>query len=193
MKRLALTVMLAVGALSAAYAQVFEESMGTVTKNISIADHHAAKGFKNSESLKFSGSAEVQLIGATPGNSVYTTLFGEPSRGANIRISDVLGTDFVISGINTKDIKSPVLGFGILKGFVRSNGSDLAVEYSLDGKKWTRLKFDPLPVEEGSALVWMYRVTSELPQAEKLSVRFRQAGGGCVFRIDDVGVSSKKD
>lgn len=192
MKRLALTVMLAVGTLSAAYAQVFEESMGTVTKNISIADHHAAKGFKNS-SLKFSGSAEVQLQGASPRNSVYTTLFGEPSRGANIRISDVQGTDFVISGINTKDIKSPVLGFGILKGFVRSNGSDLAVEYSFDGKKWSRLKFDPLPVEEGSALVWMYRVTSELPKVEKLSVRFRQTGGGCVFRIDDVGVSSKKD
>ncbi|QIU92673.1 hypothetical protein [Bacteroides faecium] len=193
MKKLVLIVMLAVGSLSATYAQVFEESMGTVTKNVSIAGHYAAKGFKNCEFLKFSGSAEVQLQGASPRNSIYATLFGEASRGANIRIADVPGTDFVISGINTKDIQSPVLGFGILKGVVKSNGSDLAVEYSLDGKKWNRLKFDPLSVEEGSALVWTYRVTSELPQAKELAIRFRQTGGGCVFRIDDVGISSKKD
>lgn len=192
MKKLVLTVMLAIGLLSA-QAQVFEESMGTVTKNVSIADHYAAKGFKNSDIFKFSGSAEVQLQGASPRNSKYTTLLGDASLGANVRITDVRGTDFVISGINTMDIQSPVLGFGILKGVVKSNGSDLAVEYSLDGKKWNALKFDPLSVEEGSALVWTYRVTSELPQAKELSVRFKQTGGGCVFRIDDVSIASKKD
>lgn len=192
MKKLVLTVMLAIGLLSA-QAQVFEESMGTVTKNASIADHYADKGFKNSDIFKFSGSAEVQLQGASTRNSKYTTLLGDASLGANVRIADVRGTDFVISGINTMDIQSPVLGFGILKGVVKSNGSDLAVEYSLDGKKWNALKFDPLSVEEGSALVWTYRVTSELPQAKELSVRFKQTGGGCVFRIDDVGIASKKD
>lgn len=192
MKKLVLTVVLAGGLLSA-HAQMFEENMGAVTKNISIADHYAAKGFQNSDLLKFGGSAEVQLAGASPRNSKYTTLFGEASRGANIRIADVPGTDFVISGINTENMKSPVVGFGILKGVVKSNGSDLAVEYSLDGKKWNRLKFDPLSTEEGSALVWTYRVTTELPQAKSLSIRFRQTGGGCVFRIDDVGIAPKKD
>jgi regulation of enolase protein 1 (concanavalin A-like superfamily) len=167
---------------------VFEESMGTVNANTKIADH---TGFSNSATLTFSGSAEVQINGAANPHS-YTTLFGENSGKANIRISDAPGTDFVIGGINTKDIQSPTLGFGILKGAAKSDGSDLAIEYSLDGKKWKSLRWEPLPVGEGSALTWMYR-TASLPQAEKLSIRFRQTGGGCVYRIDDVGVNASTE
>ena len=37
-----------------------------------------------------------------------------------------------------------------------------------------------------------YRVTSKLPNAENLSIRFRQNGNACVFRIDDVCVAPKK-
>jgi regulation of enolase protein 1 (concanavalin A-like superfamily) len=184
MRKTILTAILALGLLSA-QAQVFEESIGTVSANTKIADH---QGFSNSATLTFSGSAEVQLNGAANPHS-YTTLFGENSGKANIRIADVPGSDFVISGINTKELSAPTLGFGILKGTAKFDGSDLAVEYSLDGKKWKSLRWEPLPVGEGSALVWMYR-TAVLPQAEKLSIRFRQTGGGCVYRIDDVGVSA---
>jgi len=189
MKKIILTCILAIGLVSV-QAQVFEEDMGKVTQNVSVSDHHKAGGFSNSDLFKYSGSAEVQVQASS---NKGTTLFGAASSGANIRIAAVPGTDFIISGINTKDIESPVLGFSILKGVTKSNGMDLAVEYSVDGKKWRALKFDPLPVEEGSALVWTYRVTSVLPQVEKLSIRFRQTGGGCVFRIDDVGVTSKRD
>jgi len=189
MKKTILTCILAIGLISV-QAQVFEENMGAVTQNVSINDHYKAKGFKNNDLFRFSGSAEVQVQSSS---NKGTTLFGAASSGANIRIAAVPGTDFIISGINTSDIESPVLGFSILKGVTKSNGMDLAVEYSVDGKKWIALKFDPLSVEEGSALVWTYRVTSVLPQAEKLSIRFRQTGGGCVFRIDDVGITSKKD
>ena len=189
MRNIILISMLAFGIMSVG-AQVFEENMGTVTANIKINDHQTAKGFKNSNTLTFSGSAEVQMNGAATNTNKYTTLFGDASKGANVRISDIQGTDFIISGINTKSLKNPILGFGILKGIARFDGSDLAVEYSLDGEKWKSLRWELLPVGEGSALTWMYRTTNELPQTEKLSIRFRQTGGGCVYRLDDVGVTA---
>ena len=187
MRKIILISMLACGIMSVG-AQAFEESMGGVTANTKINDHQAANGFKNSNTLIFSGSAEVQLNGAATNTNKYSTPNGEASKGANIRISDIPGTDFMISGINTTGLKNPTLGFGILKGIAHADGADLAVEYSLDGKKWKSLRWEPLPVGEGSALIWMYRTTNELPKADKLSIRFRQTGGGSVYRLDDVGV-----
>ena len=77
-------------------------------------------------------------------------------------------------------------------GFRRFVGTDLVVEYSQDGVGWTPLDFEPLSTEEGSQLTFTYRVTSKLPNAENLSIRFRQNGNACVFRIDDVCVAPKK-
>jgi regulation of enolase protein 1 (concanavalin A-like superfamily) len=177
-------------ALPVASSKPFVEGMGTITGNISVDDHYALKGFENSDFLMFGGNAEVQLNGASTPSNTYTMPFGKASSGANVRIADIPKTDFVISGINTKEMKYPVFGFAILKGTVASDGGDLDVQYSVDGKKWKSLIFDPLPIGEDTALVWMYR-TAPLPQAEKITVRFRQTGSGCVYRIDDVGVFEK--
>ena len=171
-------------------AQVFQENMGLVTANMSIADHYAAKGFGNSATLKFSGSAEVQSNGSSIGK--YKTASGDASGGANVRIGNVIGSDLVIGGINTTKINSPVLGFGILKNTMGSTGSELGVEYSVDGgKNWAALLFPPLATGEGTSLTWSYRETGALPKSDKLILRFKQTSTALVFRLDDISVFDK--
>lgn len=175
-----------------AQAQVFEENMGKLNANMSASDYYEEGGFTNNAKFVFEGDAEVQYTGATPKNADYTTLVGNAaSRGCNVRIGDSYGTYFQISGINTMGMKKPVVGFALLKGVRRFDGTDLVVEYSKDGVGWTALDFEPLSTEEGSQLTFTYRVTSKLPNAENLSIRFRQNGNACVFRIDDVCVAPK--
>ncbi|SOD12534.1 hypothetical protein [Pedobacter xixiisoli] len=188
MKKTLLTAAL-VAALFSAKAQVFTETLGTVTANTKVADHDAAKGFANTGKLKFSGSAEVQMQGSSADK--YSTATGSASGGANLRFANVAETDFVISGINTSNVNNPVVGFGILKGPNSSNGAELVVEYSTDGKTWFALKYPLLPTGEGTGLVWNYRETSAVPKAEKLSIRFRQTGNFVVFRVDDIAIVSK--
>ena len=159
---------------------------------MSASDYYEEGGFANNKQFVFEGDAEVQYTGATPKNADYTTLVGNSaSRGCNVRIGDSYGTYFQISGINTMGMKRPVVGFALLKGVRRFDGTDLVVEYSKDGVGWTALDFEPLSTEEGSQLTFTYRVTSKLPNAENLSIRFRQNGNACVFRIDDVCVAPK--
>ena len=180
------------GAATLASAQVFEENMGKLNANMSASDYYEEGGFANNKQFVFEGDAEVQFTGATPKNADYTTLVGNSaSRGCNVRIGDSYGTYFQISGINTMGMKKPVVGFALLKGVRRFDGTDLVVEYSKDGVGWTALDFEPLSTEEGSQLTFTYRVTSKLPNAENLSIRFRQNGNACVFRIDDVCVAPK--
>jgi len=185
MKKVFLTAALIV-ALFSAKAQVFKETLGKVTANTKIADHSAAKGFSNNGKLSFAGDAELQQQGSSDGT--YT----DASGGANLRFTNVKGTHFIINGINTSEIKMPAVGFGILKGPNSSNGSEMAVEYSIDGgKTWLGVKYKPLPTGEGTGLIWNYRETSAIPKAKELSLRFRQTGDFVVFRIDDIAVLEK--
>ncbi len=176
-----------------AIAQEFEETMGTLPVMMSASDLNEENGFRYSGTFTYEGDAEIQYTGATPKNAAYTTQFGnEASRSCNVRISDKHNCYFQINGINTMGIKKPVVGFALLKGVRRFDGTDLCVEWSEDGLRWTELEFEPLPTDEGSELKFTYRRTSPLPNKEKLSLRFRQNGYGCVFRIDDVSVGPRK-
>ncbi len=173
-------------------AQVFEETMGTIPVEMTVSDLNAEKGFANSDRFTYQGDALIQPFGASPNNTDYVTMLGsQPSLGMNVRISDKHDCYFQINGINTMGMKKPVAGFAVLKGVQRFDGTDLAVEYSTDGVEWKELYFEPLPTGEGTALVFMYRKTSPLPNAPVLCLRFRQNGYGCVFRIDDVCVAPK--
>lgn len=193
MKKIFVAIVALMGFSALASAQVFEENMGKLNANMSVDDYFEEGGFANNAKFTFEGDAEVQYTGATQKNAEYTTLVGNPaSRGCNIRISDSYGTYFQINGINTMGMKKPVVGFALLKGVRRFDGTDLVVEYSKDGVGWTALDWEPLSTEEGSQLTFTYRVTSKLPNAEKLSIRFRQNGNACVFRLDDVCVAPKK-
>ena len=193
MKKIFVAFVALLGVSALASAQVFEENMGKLNANMSVDDYYEDGGFSNNDKFVFEGDAEVQYTGATPKNADYTTLVGNPaSRGCNIRIGDSYGTYFQINGINTMGMKKPVVGFALLKGVRRFDGTDIVVEYSKDGVGWTALDWEPLSTEEGSQLTFTYRVTSKLPNAEKLSIRFRQNGNACVFRLDDVCVAPKK-
>ena len=176
-----------------AFAQEFEETMGTLPVAMSASDLNEENGFRYSGKFTYEGDAEVQCTGATPKNASYKTQFGnEASRGCNVRISDKHNCYFQINGVNTMGIKKPVVGIALMKGVRRFDGTDLVVEWSEDGLRWTELDFEPLSTDEGSELVFTYRRTSPLPNKENLSIRFRQNGYGCVFRIDDVSVGPKR-
>jgi len=182
MKRTLLIMLLTAG-ISQAKAQAFQENFSTVAANTKIEEY---KGFSNAGKLTFSGNAEVQSQASSAGK--YTNASG----GSNVRIANVAETNVTISGINTSAVKQPVIGFAILKGPNSSNGSELAVEYSVDGGKvWTSTKFPLLPTGEGTGLVWNYRETAPIPQTSNLSVRFRQTGKFVVFRLDDISIISK--
>lgn len=193
MKKIFVAAMAFVGLSALCSAQVFEENMGRLNANMTVSEYYEEGGFTCNKQFVFEGDAEVQYTGATPKNADYETLVGNPaSRGCNIRIADAYGTYFQISGINTMGMKKPVVGFALLKGVRRFDGTDLVVEFSKDGVGWTALEWEPLSTEEGSQLTFTYRVTSKLPNAENLSIRFRQNGNACVFRIDDVCVAPRK-
>lgn len=192
MKKIIITTALALAAACAANAQVFNETMGTINVEMTAGELGAEKGYLNSDKFTYMGDALVQPIGASSRNTDYEDLFGnKPSMGPNIRISDKHNCFFQINGINTMGIKKPVVGFAILKGVRRFDGTDLVVEYSTDGASWNELAFEPMPTDEGSELQFMYRKTSPLPNAANLCIRFRQNGYNCVFRIDDVCVGPK--
>lgn len=192
MKKTLIASLLVLAAAPLAKAQVFEETMGNIPVEMTVSNLNAEKGFANSDKFTFEGDALVQPIGASPRNTDYVTALGSnPSMGCNVRISDKHNCYFQINGINTSDMKKPYVGFALLKGVRRFDGTDLAVEYSTDGVNWTDLAFEPLPTDEGSELVFMYRKTSSLPSVPVLCIRFRQNGYGCVFRIDDVCVCGK--
>lgn len=192
MKKIIITIALAVAAAGVSKAQVFSENMGTIPVEMTVSELNEEKGFANNDKFTYSGDALVQPIGASSKNTDYEDLFGNnPSLGSNIRISDKHNCYFQIGGINTMGIKKPVVGFALLKGVRRFDGTDLVVEFTTDGVNWTELGFEPLPTDEGSELQFMYRKTSTLPNAPVLCIRFRQNGYGCVFRIDDVCVGPK--
>lgn len=175
-----------------ANAQVFTENMGTIPVEMTVSELNAENGFTNNDKFTYAGNAMVQPIGASKNNTDYVDMFGNaPSLGSNVRISDKHDCYFQINGINTEGMKKPIVGFAILKGVRRFDASDLAVEYSLDGHNWVALSFEPLPVDEDSALQFFYRKTSPLPNSPALAIRFRQNGYNCVYRIDDVCVGPK--
>jgi hypothetical protein len=183
MKKTLLLLLLTAG-LGQAKAQVFTETFGVSSANAKIDDY---KGFSNTAKLKFSGNAEIQSQASSANK------YANASGGANVRIANVSETNITISGINTSAVKQPAIGFAILKGPNSSNGSELAVEYSIDGGKvWTGVKFQPLPTGEGTGLIWNYRETAPVPQVANLSLRFRQTGSFVVFRLDDISIISKQ-
>lgn len=192
MKRIFTTIAICAAMSFAASAQVFTENMGTIPVEMTVSDLNSEKGFANNDKFTYAGDALVQPIGASKNNTDYVDMFGNaPSLGSNVRISDKHDCYFQINGISTEGMKKPVVGFAILKGVRRFDASDLAVEYSLDGRNWVALAFEPLPVDEDSALQFFYRKTSPLPNSPALAIRFRQNGYNCVYRIDDVCVGPK--
>jgi hypothetical protein len=160
------------------YAQAFTESMGSVGSTTAISTQEAANGFDN-DAFTMTGTADVRNTSASSG---YTGASG----AANIFFTNSGSRTFQIAGINSSGIANPVLSFGILKSTTASNGSDFIVELSTDGVTYSAVSFPALPTGSGTA-VWRLRtVTSAIPQAANLRIRFTNTGTATQYRIDDV-------
>ncbi|MBK9543740.1 MAG: hypothetical protein IPO49_15755 [Bacteroidetes bacterium] len=163
-----------------ATATVFTESMGNVSGTTAISTHETANGFDN-DSYIMSGTSDIRNTSAST-TSNYPTASG----GANIFITNTVGRNFTISGINTAGLSGMQLSFGILKNTTASNGSDFQVLVSTDGTNFTQVFFPVLPSGSGTA-VWTYRtISSGIPSASNLSIQFKQTGTTTQYRLDDV-------
>ena len=156
---------------------LFTESMGSVGAIVSIPNHELNNGF-DMDVFSMSGSVDVRNTQSSAGT------YSQASGGANVFLTNSLGKNFIISGINTSGMNNLQLSFGVYKSTANSTGSDLQVLVSADGVGYTALSFAALPT--GSAN-WSYRNASGLiPSCPALFIQFKQNGTATQFRIDDV-------
>lgn len=159
----------------------YKETMGTVTGTTLIVNHN---GWTYYGTLNYSGTGDVRAT--TPSN---TTDYAEASGGANVFLTNTVGRNFIIAGINTNTFTDfDKISFGVHKSTTASNGSELIIEYSNDnGSSWTVITKPDLPTGTGTSK-WYYITTSTVtfPTDTNLILRFRQNGSTPQFRIDDV-------
>jgi hypothetical protein len=153
---------------------IFTEAIGTCcsTTNTSI----ALTTFDNS-GLIFSGSADTRTSTVSSG---YTGASG----GRNVFITNIVGRDFMISGINTTGYSSLALTFGHHKNTTASN-NELMVEVSSDGINWTALSYSRA-TGTGTATWALITPTGIIPATANLRIRFRQTSTTPQFRVDDI-------
>lgn len=159
---------------------VFIETIGSVPGTTTIAAHETVNGFDN-DGYTMTGSADIRNTSPSSG---YTAASGL----ANVFITNTLGTNFQIAGINTSAFTSVQMSFGIMKSTIASTGSDLIIEVSTDGVTYTPLSFPALPTGSGTAS-WFARTVTGIPSAANLRIRFRQNGSSTQYRLDDLRMS----
>lgn len=165
---------LLLGSVSRAQVTIFSENMGTPGGTTTI----AANVFQNSGTLTYSGTADVR-------NTTNSTGYAGASGGGNVFVTNTVGRNFEISGINTSTYSGLTLSFGHYKSTTASNGSELVVEVSPDGATYAPLAYTR-PTGAGTANWILINPTGAIPSAPNLRIRFRQTGTATQFRIDDV-------
>ncbi len=163
--------------------QLFTESMGSVGSTTTlISTHEANNGFDN-DNYTMTGSADIRT---NPSSTGYGTGLPTASGLSNVFITNTVGKNFVISGINTVGLSNLQLSFGIFKSTTTGTGSDLLVKVSDNGGAYSTLSYPALPTGSGTA-VWTYRTASgTIPASTNLSIQFIQNGTATQYRIDDV-------
>jgi hypothetical protein len=157
---------------------VFQENMGTVTATTTIAAHETNNGFQNT-AYTMSGTGDVRLTSASSG---YTSASG----GANIFLTNTVGRNFIISGINTLGKSNLQLSFGLFRSPATHDGSTLQVQYSTDGITYTNLT---MPVISNTSS-WNYiTVSGTIPATNNLRLQWKQNGTICQYRIDDIALN----
>lgn len=155
---------------------IFSENVGTPSGTPSIALY---TGWQNYGTLTYIGSGDVRSTTPSIG---YSGASGD----GNVFITNVLGRDFQISGVNSSTYSGLALTFGIVKSTTASNGSDLILEVSSDGVTYTPVAFPSLPTGSGTAIWHQRTTTGTIPACSNLRIRFRQNGTTTQYRIDDV-------
>ena len=163
-------------------ATLFTESMGTVSATTLITTHESNNGFDN-DNLTMSGSGDVRISSASTG---YGTGLPVASGSANVFLTNTVGKNFIISGINTAGLANLQFSFGIFKSSTTATGSDLLVQVSSDGVNYSSLSYTLLPTGTGTA-AWFYRTASgSIPAVPNLRIQFINNGSSTQYRIDDV-------
>ena len=156
---------------------IFSENIGTGSGTQAI----TATTFQNA-SLTFTGTADTRTTSSSSG---YTGSSG----GKNVFITNTVGTNFQIAGINTTNYTNLALSFGALKTTTASNLTELVLEYSTDGISYTTIAFPAQSTGTGTA-IWRLISGISLPSAangaSNLRLRWRQTSASPQFRIDDI-------
>ena len=156
---------------------VFHENMGTVSATTSIATHETNNGFE-SDSLTMSGTGDVRI-------TALSSSYAYASGGANVFLTNTVGKNFIIAGINTLGKSNLQLSFGLYRSNTASTASDLLIQYSTDGVNYTNLSLAPVT----SSSVWTYvTVSGSIPQVSNLRLQFKQNGTATQYRIDDISL-----
>lgn len=155
---------------------IFSENMGNPVGTTAI----ASNSFQNGSPIIFTGTGDVR---ATTTSSVYTGASGN----GNVFLTTGGTKDFQIAGIDNSACSSSTLTFGVFKSTTASNGSELTVSVSTDGTTYTALTMPALPTGAGTAAWSLATITSGIPSAANLRIRFVNTSAATVqFRIDDV-------
>jgi endonuclease/exonuclease/phosphatase family metal-dependent hydrolase len=163
---------------SGASGTLFTENMGNVLSTTSIATHENNNGFEN-DNFTMSGSGDVRNTLASSG---YTGASG----GANIFLTNFIGRNFQIAGINSNGYTNLPLSFAVYKNISASTGSDLLLQVSSDGISYQNLTYPALPSGTG----WYQRTASGIiPATGNLRIRFVNNGSVTQYRIDDLALT----
>ncbi len=155
---------------------IFSENMGSPSANTLI----TANTFQNGSPITFTGSGDVRT--STP-SSTYPGF----SASGNVFLTTGGTKDFQIAGINNSACSSSTLTFGVFKSTTASTGSELAITVSTDGISYTALPTLSLTAGSGTAVWSLVTITSGIPSASNLRIRFLNTSATTVqFRIDDV-------
>ncbi len=159
--------------------RVFHEDMGTAPSTILIPAHESANGFE-SVALTMSGSGDVRNTSTSSGYAGASGL-------GNVYLTSTAGKNFIIAGINTSGMTALQLSFGVSKSSTTSTGSELLVQVSTNGTTYTNLTMAALPIGTGTTSWYLRTITTGIPAAPQLWIRFQQnSSSGVSFRIDDV-------
>ncbi|MBG8551963.1 T9SS type A sorting domain-containing protein [Hymenobacter guriensis] len=190
---------------SLGWGQTFTETMGTTAgSRQTVASYYAANGFSNDNEKGFvySGSAVTATAASSTG---YTGASGSISIffGPATSAQDP-GTppyNFQIANINTTGIS----GYrGLTFGLFAPSGSSIStlntqfkVAYSTDGVAYTDVAYTALTTNTNSnasvnnGFAWnQYTLSSEVPSAANLRLRFTRQSGTSLYRLDDVALAS---
>lgn len=161
---------------------LFEESMGEPATTTPVGDY---TGFDNygSGTIEFSSGSTTDVRSSSASDTGY---YGLASGGGNVFINDT-NEDFVITGIAVDGFFQLSLSFGLWKGSIAEDGSNLSLEVSVDGAPPVSVPLS-LPTGPGTA-VWHYQTPAvSLPAGVLLNLRFNGESSSA-FRIDDIRVS----
>lgn len=156
---------------------IYSENMGTPTATTAI----ASNVFQNTSPIVYTGTADVR---ATTVSTGYTGASGS----GNVFFTNTAGKDFLIEGINTSAYNTSTLqlSFGQYKSTTAAS-NELTVEVSTDGTTFSPLTYTR-PTGTGTTNWTLITITSGIPSATNLRIRFTQTSTAAQFRLDDVRV-----